>query len=117
MDIRLESEKKFCENLKKCNTNDNIASQLVVAVITLCGSIGSSINLEEIFNYYNANKCLCGESCEKNCDRYLDNYELNYVLNAKNDKDVVVKKAFYNFAVFQFKNTHSFSENPRMFFS
>ncbi len=96
MDTQLEPEKKFCENLKKCVTVDNIASELIVAVITLCGSIGSAINLEEIFNYYNANKCLCGELCEKKCDRYLDNYELNYVLNTKTAGDIVVKKAFYN---------------------
>ncbi len=96
MNIQLETEKKFFENLKRCKTDDNIASELIVAVITLCGSIGSAINLEEIFNYYNSNKCFCKNNCEKKCDRYLDNYELNYVLNTKTDEDTVVKKAFYN---------------------
>lgn len=79
----LETEETFYNNLSKCNTEDNIATELVVAVMTVCGSLGSPIDLLEIFDYY--------------MDIGCESFELNYVPNSKKSKGNKNKnKAFYN---------------------
>lgn len=79
--VELETEKNFYSNLSKCKTNDEIASELVVAVMTVCGSLGSSIDLLEIFDYY--------------MDVGCESFELSYVPNSKKSKGEK-NKAFYN---------------------
>src|SRR5690348_9426932 len=77
----LETEDIFYNNLSKCRTEDNIASELIVAVMTVCGSLGSPIDLLEIFDYY--------------MDVGYDSFELSYVPNSKKSKGDK-NKAFYN---------------------
>jgi TATA-box binding protein (TBP) (component of TFIID and TFIIIB) len=77
----LETEDVFYTNLSKCKTDDKIASELVVAVMTVCGSLGSPIDLLEIFDYY--------------MDVGCESFELSYVPNSKKSKGDK-NKAFYN---------------------
>jgi TATA-box binding protein (TBP) (component of TFIID and TFIIIB) len=77
----LETENTFYNNLSKCKTDDKIASELVVAVMTVCGSLGSPIDLLEIFDYY--------------MDVGCESFELSYVPNSKKSKGDK-NKAFYN---------------------
>ncbi len=65
----LETEETFYNNLSKCKTEDKIATELVVAVMTVCGSLGSPIDLLEIFDYY----------MEVGCE----SLDLSYVPNSK----------------------------------
>ena len=78
---KLETDKKFYSNLEKCKTYDNIATKLSVAVMTVCGSFGSPINLLEIFDHY--------------MDVGCKSFELSYVPNSKKSKGDK-NKAFYN---------------------
>jgi len=78
---QLETEDIFYKNLSKCKTDDKIASELIVAVMTVCGSVGSHIDLLEIFDYYMDVGCEC--------------FELSYVPNSKKSKEDK-NKAFYN---------------------
>jgi TATA-box binding protein (TBP) (component of TFIID and TFIIIB) len=87
--IHLEPESIFNTHISECTTDDKIASDLVVAVITLCGSLGSEINLIEIFEYYT----IYGD----------DEYKLSYVPNSKKTDKVVKTKAFYNCLNVSFK--------------
>jgi hypothetical protein len=48
----LENEETFYNNLNKAKTDDKIASELIVATMTVCGSLGSPINLLEIFYHF-----------------------------------------------------------------
>ncbi len=68
----LESEDTYFSNLNKCFTSDYIASELVVAVMTVCGSVGCNINLLDIFDIYM--DVGCGQ------------FELSYVPNSKESK-------------------------------
>lgn len=77
----LETEEVFYKNLGKCKTDDNIASELIVAVMTVCGSLGSSIDLLGIFDHY--------------MDVGCESFELSYVPNSKKSKGEK-NKAFYN---------------------
>lgn len=77
--INLESDEEYFNNLKKCK--DDISSDLVVAVMTVCGSVGSEIDLLTMFDYYLTNGC---------------EFELNYVPNSKKSKDGTKNRAFYN---------------------
>lgn len=77
----LETEDIYYKNLSKCKTNDKIATELVVAVMTVCGSLGSHIDLLEIFDYY----------MEVGCE----SFELNYVPNSRKSRSNN-NKAFYN---------------------
>ncbi len=79
--IDLETEETFYNNLNKCKTEDSIATELVVAVMTVCGSLGSSIDLLEIFDYY--------------MDVGCESFDLSYVPNSKKSKGIK-NKAFYN---------------------
>lgn len=79
----METVQTYYKNIKECTTKDGIASDLVVAVMTVCGSLGSPINLLEIFDHY----------METGADFY--SYELSYVPNSKKTKDNK-NKAFYN---------------------
>jgi TATA-box binding protein (TBP) (component of TFIID and TFIIIB) len=65
-----------------CKTQDGIASELIVAVMTVCGSLGSPIDLLEIFDYY--------------MDEGCDSFELSYVPNSKKSNNIEKNKAFYN---------------------
>lgn len=91
---RLESKEVFNRNLSKCKTSDNIASELVVAVMTVCGSLGSPIDLLEIFDYY--------------MDVGCESFELSYVPNSKKSKGDK-NKAFYNClnVTFYYKDIYS----------
>lgn len=77
----LETEDIFYTNLSKCKTDDKIATELVVAVMTVCGALGSPIDLLEIFDYY--------------MDVGCESFELSYVPNSKKSKGDK-NKAFYN---------------------
>jgi TATA-box binding protein (TBP) (component of TFIID and TFIIIB) len=79
--MSLETEKIYYENLSNCKTNDKIASPLIVAVMTVCGTVGSSIDLLEIFDYY--------------MEEGSETFELSYVPNSKK-KNGIKNKAFYN---------------------
>lgn len=74
----MDSEKEFDDNISQCMSTDKIASNLVIAVITVCGSLGTGLNLLKIYEYYTDNK--------------LDFFDLSYVPNSKKTKE----KAFYN---------------------
>lgn len=76
----VESTSEFYSNIDKCNTEDNIASKLVVAVMTVCGSFGSNINLPKLYEYYK----------EVGCED-----ELSYVPNSKKSNESK-GRAFYN---------------------
>lgn len=78
----LESKKEFLKNVSKCNTKDNVASELVIAVMTVCGKLGSGVNLLDIFDYYMKGNC--------------ENFELSYVPNSKKTPNGTKNKAFYN---------------------
>lgn len=78
----LESIKKFKENLKNCKTDDNISTDLIVAVITVCGSVGSKINIVKFFNFYLKNPA------------HFSNFKLSYAPNTKKNNEKI--KAFYN---------------------
>ena len=80
--MSLEKEDTYYSNLNKCETHDKLASPLIVAVMTVCGSVGSGIDLLEIFDYY----------IEEGCGLF----ELSYVPNSKKSKDGKKNKAFYN---------------------
>ncbi len=90
--MSLETEEIYYSNLSKCKTDDKIASELIVAVMTVCGSVGSEIDLLEIFDYY----------IEEGCGLF----ELSYVPNSKKSKDGKKNKAFYNClnVVFHYKD-------------
>lgn len=77
----LETECTYYNNLNKCKTFDKIASKLVVAVMTVCGSLGSPIDLLEIFDYY--------------MEHGSKSFELSYVPNSKKS-NYTKNKAFYN---------------------
>jgi len=77
----LETEETYYNNLSKCKTDDKIATELVVAVMTVCGSLGSPIDLLEIFDYY--------------MDVGCESFDLSYVPNSKKSKGDK-NKAFYN---------------------
>lgn len=76
----LEPRYTFRYNLSKCRTTDNIATGLKVAVMTICGSLSSPINLLEILDYYMEIGC--------------DTFDLSYVPNTKKSNNK--NKAFYN---------------------
>jgi TATA-box binding protein (TBP) (component of TFIID and TFIIIB) len=81
----LETEVIFYNNLSKCKTDDKIATKLVVAVMTVCGTLGSPIDLLEIFDYY--------------MDVGCESFELSYVPNSKKSRGNETGKkntAFYN---------------------
>ena len=78
----LETEETYFRNLGQCTTTDNLALELIVAVMTVCGSVGSGIDLLEIFDFY----------IEEGCGLF----ELSYVPNSKKLKDGKKNKAFYN---------------------
>jgi TATA-box binding protein (TBP) (component of TFIID and TFIIIB) len=90
--MSLETEETYYSNLSKCKTDDKIATELVVAVMTVCGSVGCGIDLLEIFDYY----------MEEGCGLF----ELSYVPNSKKSKDGKKNKAFYNClnVVFHYKD-------------
>ena len=90
--MSLESEETYYTNLSQCKTDDKIASPLIVAVMTICGSVGSSIDLLEIFDYY--------------MEEGSESFELSYVPNSKKSKDGKKNKAFYNClnVVFHYKD-------------
>ncbi len=77
----LETDETFYNNLNKCKTDDKIATELVVAVMTVCGSLGSPIDLLEIFDYY--------------MDVGCESFDLSYVPNSKKSEGNK-NKAFYN---------------------
>jgi hypothetical protein len=79
----LETSEKYASNILKCKTDDDIASDLIVAVMTVCGQLGTNINLLKIFDLYMEGKC-------------DPNFELNYVPNSKKTRDGKKNKAFYN---------------------
>lgn len=87
--IKLETEETFYHNLSKCKTDDKIATELVVAVMTVCGSVGSSIDLLEIFDYYMNDK---SDDTEPSV---CESFELSYVPNSKKS-NLDKNKAFYN---------------------
>jgi len=93
--MSLESQESYYSNLSKCKTTDNIASELIVAVMTVCGSVGSSLDLLEIFDYY----------IEEGCGLF----ELSYVPNSKKSKDGNKNKAFYNClnVIFHYKDINA----------
>lgn len=76
----LETEEEFLEGIGKCKTDDGIASQLIVAVMTVCGSLGSEINLLNTINFFNSQE--------------RDDFVLSYV--PKSEKKEIKQKAFYN---------------------
>jgi len=90
----LETERTFYSNLGKCKTDDGIASNLVVAVMTVCGSLGSPIDLLQIFDHY--------------MDVGCESFDLSYVPNSKKTKDDK-NKAFYNClnVTFYYKDVNS----------
>jgi TATA-box binding protein (TBP) (component of TFIID and TFIIIB) len=77
----METPEVFYSNLEKCTTKDNFASKLIISVITICGSLGSPIDLLNIFDYY--------------MEEGSDSFELSYVPNSKKTK-TEKNKAFYN---------------------
>ena len=87
---KLEDEETFYSNLSKCKTEDKIATELVVAVMTVCGSLGSPIDLLEIFDYY-----MDINVDESNESSICETFELSYVPNSKKSKGDK-NKAFYN---------------------
>jgi len=93
-DRELESEETYYKNLVKCKTDDNLASELIVAVMTVCGSLGSPIDLLEIFDFY--------------MDIGCESFDLSYVPNSKKTKGDK-NKAFYNClnVTFYYKDTDS----------
>jgi TATA-box binding protein (TBP) (component of TFIID and TFIIIB) len=93
-----ELEETFYKNLSKCRTDDKIASELIVAVMTVCGSLGSPIDLLEIFDYY--------------MDIGCESFELSYVPNSKKSKGDK-NKAFYNClnVSFYYKDIDSIESN------
>lgn len=93
--MSLESEESYNTNLSLCKTDDNIASELIVAVMTVCGSLGSPIDLLEVFDYY----------MEEGCGLF----ELSYVPNSKKTRDGKKNKAFYNClnVIFYYKDVDS----------
>ncbi len=92
--MSVESIEEYDRNISECVTDDNIASDLIVAVMTVCGNLGSSVGLLKIFDLY----------MEGSTDA---NFELNYVPNSKKSKDGKKNKAFYNClsALFYFKDS------------
>lgn len=78
----IETKTEFFANLNKCTTDDGTASELVVAVMTVCGSLGTEINLLEIFDYY--------------MEEGYGLFEVSYVPNSKKNRDTIKNKAFYN---------------------
>lgn len=74
----METEETYNKNISACYVEDDIASRLIVATMTVCAKLGTSIDLLKIFDYYNSNK--------------LNFFELNYVPNSKHS----TVKAFYN---------------------
>lgn len=78
----LESIEEYNANISKCVTDDQIGSKLVVAVMTVCGHLGTPINLLKIFDLYTNGK--------------IDpRFKLNFVPNSKKSKEKK-DKAFYN---------------------
>ncbi len=74
----MESEEIFNKNILACHTDDDVATKIVIASMTVCANLGTSIDLLKIFDYYCSNK--------------LNFFELNYVPNSKHS----TVKAFYN---------------------
>ena len=75
----VESEEVFVNNLNSCSCEDDIASNLVVAVMTVYGKLGSPINLQEIYNYYLA--------------KGYENFELKFSPGARTPE---TKAVFFN---------------------
>jgi len=67
-------------NLQKCKTTDSFASNLIVSVMTVCGSLGSPIDIISIAN----------------APSISTEYTLNYVPNTKKTQGQTKVKAFYN---------------------
>ncbi len=80
--IELEPDDVFHRNIKCCKTEDNIATDLIIAVMTVCATLGSPINLLDIFDYYMEEKG-------------YESFELSYVPNSTRSQGIK-NKAFYN---------------------
>ena len=95
----LESVEEYEQNILKCVTSDHIASDLIVAVMTVCGNIGTGVNLLKIFDLY----------IEQPDEKIFQNFELNYVPNSKKTNDGKKNKAFYNClsVLFYYKDPNS----------
>jgi len=76
----LETVEEFNNTISKCKTEDNIASKITLAVMTVCGSLGSKINIPLFYNYYKEG---------------VKGFTLSYIPNSKKLKDEK-NKAFYN---------------------
>lgn len=77
----IETYQNYYKNINKCITP--ISSKLSISVMTLCGSLGSPINILELFDYY--------------IDIGHDLFDLYYVPNTKkNGQNINKNNAFYN---------------------
>lgn len=105
----LESIENFNENISKCS-GEKIASKLVVAVITVCGSVGSNINISNFYyNILKNNKLVLKKTIErrKNVSYMIKEFEENigvkcgdfivsYSPNSKKKNNNNKINAFYN---------------------
>lgn len=103
----METVETYETNISKCKSNE-IASDLIVAVMTVCANIGSNIKLSKIFEKFNIKdpikidkytiywkdpnnkKDIKNKNKEENC------FILQFVPNTKKSKDGHKNKAFYN---------------------
>jgi TATA-box binding protein (TBP) (component of TFIID and TFIIIB) len=77
----LEPIDEYYKNIRKCTTEDGISSDVSVAVMTVCGTVGTKINLLNFFDHY----------IEGNCGEF----ELSFTPNTKESR-AQSRNTFYN---------------------
>jgi TATA-box binding protein (TBP) (component of TFIID and TFIIIB) len=81
----VDSIEDYNNNVSLCKSPDNIASDLVVAVMTVCAELNCVIDLNKIYQMY-----------QDDCSLFNDDFKITFAQNSKKNTDGRKNKAFYN---------------------